>query len=85
MSTVAKDCLAQSSIEDVRELGSLQEELRCLRETLSRVQTALGAAEAGEQLILVARHAALAEEELAELDVAILAGYEVPRRKATLH
>jgi hypothetical protein len=50
-----------------------------------RVQTALGSAEEGEQLILVARHAALAEEELAEIDIAILAGQEVPRRKATLH
>ncbi|NBT79117.1 MAG: hypothetical protein EBQ78_05775 [Betaproteobacteria bacterium] len=67
------------------ELGCLQEELRTLRETLVRVQTALGSAEEGEQLILVARHAALAEEELAEIDIAILAGQEVPRRKATLH
>ena len=67
------------------EVGYLREELRMLRDTLVRLQIALCSAEDGEQLILVARHAALAEEELAEIDVAILAGEEVPRRKATLH
>jgi hypothetical protein len=49
------------------------------------LHTVLGSAEGGDQLILVARHAVLAEEELAEIDVAILAGEEVPRRKATMH
>jgi hypothetical protein len=78
------ECLPKNWGRD-DEVGYLREEVRLLRDTLVRLQTVLGSAEGGDQLILVARHAVLAEEELAEIDVAILAGEEVPRRKATMH
>jgi hypothetical protein len=78
------ECLPKNWGRD-DEVGYLREEVRLLRDTLVRVQTVLGSAVGGDQLILVARHAVLAEEELAEIDVAILAGEEVPRRKATMH
>jgi len=78
------ECLPKNWGRD-DEVGYLREEVRLLRDTLERLQTVLGSAEGGDQLILVARHAVLAEEELAEIDVAILAGEEVPRRKATMH
>jgi len=78
------ECLPKNWGRDDED-GYLREEVRLLRDTLVRLQTVLGSAEGGDQLILVARHAVLAEEELAEIDVAILAGEEVPRRKATMH